>query len=44
MKNDLIPTQIFLTRGVGPHRDWLKSFEEALRDAGVAGLFSDCPS
>lgn len=36
MKNDLIPTQIFLTRGVGKHRYWLKSFEEALRKAGVA--------
>jgi len=36
MKNGLIPTQIFLTRGVGRHRYWLKSFEEALRNAGVA--------
>ena len=36
MKNDLIPTQAFLTRGVGRHRYWLKSFEEALRNAGVA--------
>jgi len=36
MKDGLIPTQIFLTRGVGRHRYRLKSFEEALRHAGVA--------
>jgi arginine decarboxylase len=36
MKNDLVPTKVFLTRGVGRHRYWLKSFEEALRNAGVA--------
>jgi arginine decarboxylase len=36
MPSSLIPSQIFLTRGVGTHRYWLKSFEEALRNAGVA--------
>jgi arginine decarboxylase len=36
MNNDLVPKQIFLTRGVGRDRHWLKSFEEALRNAGVA--------
>jgi len=32
----MIPTRIFLTRGVGFHRDKLTSFEYALRDAGIA--------
>jgi len=32
----MIPTKAFLTRGVGRHRYQLKSFEEALRNAGVA--------
>ena len=32
----MVPTQIFLTRGVGVHREKLASFEEALRSAGVA--------
>ena len=36
MRNNLIPTKAFLTRGVGRHRYRLKSFEEALRNAGVA--------
>jgi len=35
MKN-LVPTKVFLTKGVGRHKYQLKSFEEALRDAGVA--------
>ncbi len=35
MKN-LVPTKVFLTKGVGRHRYQLKSFEEALRQAGVA--------
>jgi len=34
--NELVPTKAFLTKGVGRHRYQLKSFEEALRDAGVA--------
>jgi arginine decarboxylase len=32
----LIPTKVFLTKGVGTHKYRLKSFEEALRKAGVA--------
>lgn len=31
-----IPKEIFLTRGVGRHREKLTSFEMALRDAGIA--------
>ena len=33
---DLLPKQVFLTRGVGRHREKLASFEEALRDAQIA--------
>jgi len=32
----LVPTRLFLTKGVGRHKYQLKSFEEALRQAGVA--------
>lgn len=32
----MIPTKIFFTKGVGRHKDYLISFELALRDAGVA--------
>jgi len=32
----LVPTKVFLSKGVGRHRYQLKSFEEALRQAGVA--------
>lgn len=31
----LIPSKLFLTKGVGRHRDKLQSFELALRDAGI---------
>jgi arginine decarboxylase len=31
----MIPTKIFLTKGVGVHKEKLASFELALRDAGV---------
>jgi len=31
----LIPTKLFLTKGVGKHKDKLQSFELALRDAGI---------
>lgn len=31
-----VPSRIFLTRGVGRHREKLASFELALRDAGIA--------
>lgn len=30
-----VPTKIFLTKGVGAHKDKLASFELALRDAGI---------
>jgi arginine decarboxylase len=32
---DMIPTQIFFTKGVGIHKDKLASFELALRKAGI---------
>lgn len=32
----LLPSKVFLTRGRGRHREKLVSFEEALRDAGIA--------
>src|SRR4030042_922420 len=34
--NNPVPSQIFLTKGVGQHKYRRKSFEEALRHAGVA--------
>lgn len=33
---NLVPTRMFLTKGVGRHKYKLKSFEDALRVAGVA--------
>ena len=36
--NDRVPTKAFLTKGVGRHKYQLKSFELALRKAGVAHL------
>ena len=32
----MIPTKVFLTHGIGRHREKLQSFERALRDAGIA--------
>ena len=32
----MIPKEIFLTKGIGRHREQLASFEEALRDAQIA--------
>lgn len=32
----MIPTKVFLTKGKGQHKEKLASFEEALRDAGIA--------
>ncbi|MHC4738657.1 MAG: pyruvoyl-dependent arginine decarboxylase [Planctomycetota bacterium] len=32
----LVPAKVFLTKGVGQHKYQLKSFEQALRQAGVA--------
>lgn len=34
--DSLVPTKVFLSKGVGSHRYQLKSFEDALRQAGVA--------
>jgi len=34
--DSLVPTRVFLTKGVGRHKYQLKSFEQALRAAGVA--------
>ncbi len=31
----MTPTKFFLTKGVGTHKDYLASFELALRDAGI---------
>ena len=31
-----VPNQIFLTKGIGRHKEKLASFEEALRDAKIA--------
>lgn len=33
---ELVPNKVFLTKGVGRHKYQLKSFEDALRKAGVA--------
>ena len=35
---ELVPKNIFLTRGIGVSREKLTSFELALRDAGIASL------
>ncbi|MEO0206696.1 MAG: pyruvoyl-dependent arginine decarboxylase, partial [candidate division WOR-3 bacterium] len=32
----IIPKRLFLTKGVGKHKEKLASFEAALRDAGIA--------
>jgi arginine decarboxylase len=32
----MVPQKIFLTKGVGVHKEQLQSFEMALRDAGIA--------
>ena len=36
MAKDMVPKRIFLTKGVGKHKERLTSFELALRDAGIA--------
>ena len=36
MGMNMVPKRIFLTKGVGKHKERLTSFEMALRDAGVA--------
>jgi len=35
LNNSLVPKKVFLTAGVGRHKDPLMSFELALRDAGI---------
>lgn len=32
---NLVPTKVFFTKGVGTHREELRSYELALRDAGI---------
>ena len=36
LTRDMVPKRIFLTKGVGKHKERLTSFELALRDAGIA--------
>ncbi len=36
--NNLVPKEMFLTKGVGIHKEKLVSFEMALRKAGIAGF------
>jgi len=36
MTEAFVPKEVFLTRGIGRHREKLASFEEALRDAKIA--------
>ncbi len=36
MNNNVIPKKMFFTKGVGRHKDYLQSFDMALRDAGIA--------
>jgi arginine decarboxylase len=36
LAKDMVPKRIFLTKGVGKHKERLTSFELALRDAGIA--------
>jgi len=36
LERRLVPQRMFFTKGMGKHRENLQSFEEALRDAGIA--------
>ncbi|MBU0687373.1 MAG: arginine decarboxylase, pyruvoyl-dependent [Candidatus Margulisbacteria bacterium] len=38
MLESLVPKRVFLTKGVGRHKEKLVSFEMALRDAGIQAL------
>ena len=38
MQSALVPKRMFFTKGTGKHRENLQSFEEALREAGIAGF------
>lgn len=33
---NLVPSKMFMTKGVGRHKEYLQSFEMALREAGIA--------
>jgi len=33
--NNFVPSKVFFTKGVGRHKDYLRSFEDALRDASI---------
>jgi arginine decarboxylase len=35
LSGKIIPQYLFLTKGVGKHKDYLQSFELALRNAGI---------
>jgi len=35
MSDNFIPKEVFFTKGVGRHKDYLQSFEAALRNAGI---------
>ena len=38
MYEAFVPKEIFLTKGIGRHKEKLASFEEALRDAKIASF------
>ena len=38
--SNLVPSKMFITKGVGRHRERLVSFEMALRDAGIQAVNS----
>jgi len=38
LQQPFVPREMFFTKGTGKHRENLQSFEEALRDAGIAGF------
>ena len=38
MNGRFVPKQMFFTKGMGKHRENLQSFEEALRNAGIASF------
>ncbi len=36
MTEELVPKKVFLTKGIGKHKEKLASYEDALRNAGIA--------
>ena len=38
LREPFVPKEMFFTKGHGKHKNNLQSFEEALRDAGIAGF------